>query len=138
MAMIRVILAGRPATALYDTYDYPVVLQFGDQTSYSSAVWVVPSFPGRIPAGRLSEIRVEQGPLTVLIDGPEGFRSGPHNADWVRGFYPRGKDCSFIRFNVDARKSTGVSLRTFEGSLIVDDLSLGGEAPQAAEGGERA
>ena len=126
MALIQVILLGNLGTPIFDTFDYPIVLQFGEKTTYDNAVWVVPSFPGRIPAGRLSEIRVQQGRLSILIDGPEGFRSGPHTADWVRGYYPRGKDCSFIQTDRETGKVVGVTLTTVEGSLFVDDLMLGG------------
>jgi hypothetical protein len=125
MATIQVILAGSLTTTIHDTFDYPLVLQFGEQTSYERAVWVIPSYPRRIPAGRLSEIRVQQGPLQVLVDGPEGFRSGPHTTDWVRGFYPRGKDCAFVRFGAEPSKAAGgVCISVVEGSLVIDELPL--------------
>lgn len=131
MATIQVILAGSLTTTIHNTFDYPVVLQFGDQTSYDRAFWVIPSYPRRIPAGRLSEIRVQQGPLEVLIDGPEGFRSGPYKTDWVRGYYPRGKDCALVRFGSDPTKAGGgVCFSVVEGSLIVDELPLAGSRAQ--------
>lgn len=126
MAMVQVILHGVPSGSIHDTENYPVILQFDEDKNYENAVWIIPSYPGYIPAGMLSEIRVNQGPLTVFVDGPEGFKSGPHNADWVRCDYPRGKLCSFLEINADTRKLGGVSVEVVEGSLIVDAVSVGG------------
>jgi len=126
MAMVQVILHGVPSGSIHDTDNYPVILQFDEDKNYENAVWIIPSYPGYIPAGMLSEIRVNQGPLTVFVDGPEGFKSGPHNADWVRCDYPRGKLCSFLEMNADTRKLGGVSVEVVEGSLIVDAVSVGG------------
>lgn len=132
MPTVQVILGGVPRTTVHDTYDFPIVLQFGGQTTYESAVWVIPSFPGRIPARRLSEIRVQQGPVSIIVDGPDGFRSGPHLTDWVRSRYPRGKDCSLLQLHSETKSMGGVSLSVFEGSLIVEELSLGGPTPASA------
>jgi len=126
MATVQVILHGMPSGSVHDTDNYPVILQFDEDKNYQNAVWIIPSYPGYIPAGMLSEIRVNQGPLTVFVEGPEGFQSGPHNADWVRCDYPRGKLCSFLEMNADTRKLGGVSVDVVEGSLIVDAVSVGG------------
>ena len=128
MATIQVILQGA-RIASYDNYDYPVILQFGDQKTYDSAVWFIPSSQRRIAAWRLSEIRVQEGPLSVLVDGPDGFRSGPYLADWVRNFYPRGKICAFIKVDPESRTSGGVVLSIVEDSLVVEEL--GGPTPAA-------
>ena len=131
MAKIQVILQGAARISVHDTYDYPLVLQFGDQTSYDRATWFIPS-AGRFPAWRLSEIRVEEGSLSILVDGPEGFRSGPHDADWVRSHYPRGKDCAFIRVNRESKAMGGVTLTAIEGILVVDEMAAPGATPPAA------
>ena len=132
MSTVRVILAGRVSTTIHDIYDHPLVLQFGDKRNYDEAVWVIPSFTRRIPASRLSEIRVEEGSLSVLVDGPEGFRSGPYEANWVRGYYPRGKHCAFLRIDAESKKTSGVTITTVDGTLFIDELSLGGNAPESA------
>ena len=80
MSTVRIILAGRVGTTVHDINDYPLVFQFGDKRNYDEAVWVIPSFSRRIPASRLSEIRVEEGSLSILVDGPEGLPSGPYEA----------------------------------------------------------
>jgi hypothetical protein len=129
MATIQVILQGA-RIATYDIHDYPVVLQFGDQKTYDAAVWFIPAFALRIPTGRLSEIRAQQGPFSVLVDGPEGFRLGPFPVTWVRNYYPRGKDCAFIMVSSDSKTLSGVALSIVEGSLVVDQL--GGPAPTPA------
>lgn len=129
MATVQVILNGMPGGTIHDTDDYPVILQFDEARNYRNAVWVIPSYPGHIPAGMLSEIRVQGGPLTVFVEGPEGFKSGPHHADWVRSDYPRGKFCSFLEMHTESRKMGGVSVEIIEGSLIVDELSQGGAKP---------
>jgi len=128
MAIVNVILNGEPGGRMHDTDNYPVILQFDDSKAYNDAVWIVPSFPGHIPAGMLSEIRVEQGPLTVVVEGPEGFKSGPHDTDWVRSDYPRGKLCSFLQMDSTTMKMGGVSVDVVEGSLIVDPVSVGGKS----------
>lgn len=126
MATVEVILRGRPTGTLHYTDNYPVVLLFDTDKSYQSAVWVIPSYPGYIPAGLLSEIRVPEGPLDVAVDGPEGFQSGPHHVDWVRSEYPRGKFCSLLEMNAETQTMGGVSIEVVEGSLIVDKVSVGG------------
>ena len=132
MATIQVILQGA-RVGNHDIFDYPIVLQFGDQKSYEQAVWYIPSYSGRIRASRVSEIRVQQGQMSVLIDGPEGFRSGPHNVSWVRSYYPRGKDCAFIQLDPDSRQMSGITITVVEDTLIVEALTLGGPtgAPSA-------
>jgi hypothetical protein len=129
MATIQVILQGA-RIATYDVQDYPIVLQFGEQRTYDAAVWFIPTFALRIPAQHLSEIRAQQGTFSVLVDGPEGFRSGPYPTTWVRNYYPRGKDCALIVVEPDSRKLSGVALSIVEGSLVIDQL--GGTAPAPA------
>jgi hypothetical protein len=129
MATIQVILQGA-RIATYDIHDYPIVLQFGDQKTYNAALWFIPAFAVHIPAGRLSEIRAQQGPFSVLVDGPEGFRSGPYPATWVRNYYPRGKDCALIVVDSDSKTLSGVALSIVEDSLVVDQL--GGTTPAPA------
>jgi hypothetical protein len=121
---------------LHDTDNYPVILQFDERKNYGAAVWVIPSYPGHIPAGMLSEIRVNGGPVTVFVEGPEGFQSGPHETNWVRSDYPRGKLCSFLQTDASTQKLGGVSLQVIEGSLIVDPVSLGGKPAQESSGTE--
>lgn len=132
MATVQVILHGMPGGTLHDTDNYPVILQFDERRSYEGAVWVIPSYPGHIPAGMLSEIRVNAGPLTVFVEGPEGFSSGPHDTDWVRSEYPRGKFCSFLQMDASTQKMGGVSVEVVEGSLIVDPVNLGGKPQEPA------
>jgi hypothetical protein len=82
----------------------------------------------------LSEIRVQMGPITVFVEGPEGFQSGPYTTDWVRSDYPRGKLCSFLQMDASTQKMGGVSLFIHEDSLILDEINLGGpktETPPA-------
>jgi hypothetical protein len=129
VSTIQVILQGAARVTIADTFDYPIVLQFGEQTRYENAVWYIPSYAGRIPARRLSEIRVEQGPVSVLVDGPEGFKSGPHPVDWVRSYYPRGKDCALIKLDPSSKRMGGVTISIIEGSLQVDDLEQPGTEP---------
>lgn len=128
MASIQVILQGA-RIATYDINDFPIVLQFGDQKSYDTAVWYIPAFSLRIPSHRLSEIRTQQGAFSVLIDGPEGFRQGPFPTTWVRNYYPRGKDCALVLVVPDSGKLNGIALSIVEGSLIIDQL--GGTTPAA-------
>jgi hypothetical protein len=128
VATIQVILQGA-RIGTYEILDYPLVLQFGDQKSYGQAVWFIPTCSGRIEASMVSEIRVQEGSLTVLVDGPEGFRSGPHPADWIRGYYPRGKDCALIKVDSESRKVSGITFTTVAGNLLVEELSLGGPTP---------
>jgi hypothetical protein len=78
----------------------------------------------------LSEIRVSEGQMTIMVEGPEGFNAGPFNATWVRSAYPRGKECSFLLTDASTRRMTGVTLEVAEGSLVLGELSLGG-APSA-------
>ena len=132
MATVQVILHGMPGGTLHDTDNYPVILQFDDRKNYAAAVWVIPSYPGHIPADMLSEIRVDAGPLEVFVEGPEGFQSGPHETNWVRSDYPRGKLCSFLQMDASTQKMGGVSVQVVEGSLIVDPVALGGQ--QASSG----
>ena len=125
MATIQVILQGA-RVGNHDIFDYPIVLQFGEQKSYEQAVWFIPSYSGRIRASRVSEIRVQQGSMSVLIDGPEGFRSGPHAVSWVRSYYPRGKDCAFIQLDPESRQMSGITITVVEDTLVVENLSVGG------------
>jgi hypothetical protein len=120
VTIVHVILAGESRVTVHDPFDHPVVLQFGAGRNYLNALWVIPSYPRQIPTWRLSEIRVEDGPLSVLIDGPEGFRSGPHDTTWVRNHYPTGKDCALLNYDSDSRTLGGVTLTIVEDSLIVD------------------
>src|SRR4051794_9657385 len=129
MAIVQVILNGMPSGTMHDTESYDVVLQFDETKSYEDALWIIPSYPGHIPGYMLSEIRVEKGEFTVSIDGPEGFQSGPHTTNWVRGGYPRGKDVSLLLTNAETRQMTGVTVEVVEGSLITGELVLGGPKP---------
>jgi hypothetical protein len=122
VATIQVILAGRMGTSMHDTFDYPIVLQFGGHTNYGEAEWVIPSFGPHIPAGRLSEIRVQLGSVPVLIDGPEGFRSGPYEVSWIRSLYPRGKHCALLQTDSDLHKLVGVTLTTHDDTLFIDEF----------------
>lgn len=134
MAMVQVILNGMPGGTVHDTEQYPVVLQFEDDKSIENAVWVIPSFPGHIPAGMLSEIRVQAGPLQAMVEGPEGFQSGPHETNWIRCDYPRGKIVSFLLTNAETHKMSGVSVSLVEDSLVVDEVSIGGPPASGATG----
>ena len=103
-----VILLGIPGGSVHDTDQYPVVLHFGDGNRYQDAVWVVPSFPGNIPALRLSEIRsVEGSSIKVIVEGPNGFESGPHDATWIKGNCAGGRICLFLN-NQDSPTLYGV------------------------------
>jgi hypothetical protein len=115
MATIQVILMGVPGGSIHDTDQYPVILHFEEGNNYDEAAWVIPAFPGYIPGDMLSEIRVVHGPLKVVVDGPGGFQSGPYNAAWIKGNYPRGKLCSFLDIDQE-RKVFSV---TVEGGEIV-------------------
>ncbi len=128
MAVVQVILNGMPGGTMHDTESYGIILQFDDTKSYEDAEWIIPSYPGHIPGYMLSEIRVEQGELSVAIEGPEGFQSGPHTTNWVRSSYPRGKDVSLLMTNAETRKMTGVTIEVIEGSLVTGELNLGGAA----------
>ena len=131
MATIQVILAGQLRTTIHDTFDYPIVLQFNDKKNYDEAEWVIPSYPRHIPAHRLSEIRVQEGNVSVLVDGPEGFRHGPFEFTWVRSYYPRGHHCAFVKVDPGSYTTmAGIALTTHDGSLILDTLPL---ATPAAE-----
>lgn len=68
MAIVQVILSGESRMTIHDTFDHPLVLQFGRHKDYDSARWVIPSFAIPIPTYQLSEIRVDEGPVSVLID----------------------------------------------------------------------
>lgn len=126
MATVQVILNGMPGGTMHETEQYPVILKFSEDKSIENAVWVIPSFPGEIPAGMLSEIRVQVGPLQAMVDGPEGFQSGPHETTWIRCDYPRGKLCSFLQTNSDTRRLSGVSVSIVEDTLVVDEVQIGG------------
>ncbi len=128
MATVQVILNGMPGGTVHDTDNYPVILKFDEDKSYEGAVWVIPSYPAHIPAGMLSEIRVDTGPLECMVEGPEGFTSGPHETNWVRCAYPRGKFCSFLLTNAETHQLGGVSVEIVEGSLIVDAVQVGGKS----------
>jgi hypothetical protein len=127
MATVQVILNGMPSGTMHDTESYPVILQFSEDKSYENAVWIIPSYPGHIPAAMLSEIRVQGEPLECVVEGPEGFKSGPHSTTWVRCNYPRGKFCSFLLTNADTRQMGGVSVEVVEDSLVVDPVQIGGQ-----------
>ena len=131
MATVQVILNGMPGGTVHDTESYPVVLRFEDDKSVENAVWVIPSFPGEIPAGMLSEIRVQVGPLQAMVEGPEGFQSGPHETTWIRCDYPRGKLVSFLKTGPEPQRMSGVSVSIVEDSLVVDEVQIGGP-PKAA------
>ncbi|MPZ50434.1 MAG: hypothetical protein GEU75_14230 [Dehalococcoidia bacterium] len=126
MAMIQVILHGIPGGTVHDTDNYPVVLKFSEGLSFEDAIWVIPSYPGNIPGDYISEIRVTNGPLQIMVDGPDGFQSGPYDTTWVRGGYPRGKLCSFLQVDNTTRKTGGVMVDIHEGSIIVEDLIVPG------------
>ncbi len=128
MATVQVIINGMPGGTQHDTDNYPVILQFDEGMSYENAVWIVPSYPAHIPAGMLSEIRVEAGPLECFVEGPDGFKSGPHETNWVRCAYPRGKFCSFLLMDASTQQMGGVSIEVVEGSVIVDPVSVGKKA----------
>lgn len=135
MATVQVILNGMPGGTVHDTEQYPIILKFDDDKSAENAVWVIPSFPGDIPAGMLSEIRVQVGPLQAMVEGPEGFQSGPHDTNWIRCDYPRGKLVSFLQTNAETHKMTGVSVSIVEDTLVVDEVSIGGASSSGAASG---
>jgi hypothetical protein len=127
MAQVQIIILGMPTGTVHETGDEPVVLQFSEEKDFEFAEWIVPTYPGYLPAGALSEIRVlEGGLMTVVIDGPEGFRSGPHQSNWIRGGYPRGKLLSILE--TGGGRMTGVSVDVVEGSLLIEPVALGGPA----------
>ncbi|HEX5370502.1 MAG TPA: hypothetical protein VFY10_13900 [Dehalococcoidia bacterium] len=134
MATVQVIMHGMPGGTMHDTDEYPLILQFDEDRDYGSAVWIIPSYPGEIPAGMLSEIRITGGPVTCFVEGPEGFHSGPHRTDWVRCEYPRGKFCSFLQMDPDHKKLGGVSVEIVEGSLVVDPVNIGGGSSASSSG----
>jgi hypothetical protein len=116
-----------PVGSVHETGTEPVVLLFSDERSYEDAEWIVPTYPGYLPADALSEVRVLDGShMSVIIDGPEGFRSGPHQSNWIRGGYPRGKLCAILEMG--GGKMTGVSINVVEGSLVVEPVALGGSS----------
>ena len=131
MATVQVILHGMPGGTMHDTDNYPIILQFNDSRSYDNAEWIIPSYPGHIPAYMLSEIRVSGGDMDIVVDGPVGFQSGPHESNWVRGNYPRGKDCAFLKTDASTQKMVGVTVEVVEESLVVSPLNLGGTAQPA-------
>ena len=132
MATVQVILNGMPGGTVHDTESYPVVLKFEDDMNLDNAVWVIPSFPGHIPAGMLSEIRVQVGPLQAMVEGPDGFQSGPHETTWIRADYPRGKLVSFLKTGQDPQRMTGVSVSIVEDTLVVDEVQIGGPPKASA------
>ena len=124
MGQLQVILYGMPSGAV-ETGDGDIVLQFDEDRSYESALWMIPGFPEYLPANLLSELRtLDSKSFNVLVEGPEGFQSGPHLSNWVRCGYPRGKLVSFLEMG--GGKTTGVSLSVIEGSLVLDEVHLGG------------
>jgi hypothetical protein len=133
---VQVILNEFIGGTTHDTETYPVILRFGEDKSYEAAEWIIPSYPRTIPAPLLSELRVTEGPVQVVIEGPEGFQSGPHPSTWVRSSYPRGKDFSILEVDPNLHKMTGVSISVVEDTLIVDEFVLnpGGGAAQPASG----
>jgi hypothetical protein len=60
----------------------------------------------------------------VLLDGPDGFRSGPHRVTWVRSFYPSGKHCSLLHVDGQSGQLTGLSMTTLEDSLVIEEFAL--------------
>jgi len=128
MAVIQVILRGYPSGGPIDSGEEPLVLQFDEDKEFENAFWVIPGFGQDLPAFLLSEIRVDPGPkmLTVNIQGPEGMQSGPHQTNWVRCDYPRGKLFSLLQMNAETRTTTGVSITVEEGALKLDEIKLGG------------
>lgn len=134
MATVQVILNGMPGGTVHDTEQYPVILKFDEDRSIENAVWVIPSFPGHVPAAMLSEIRVQAGPLQAMVEGPEGFQSGPHETSWIRCDYPRGKLVSFLQTNSDTHRMSGVSLSIVEDSLVVDEVTIGGGGSSSSAG----
>jgi hypothetical protein len=134
MATVQVILNGMPGGTMHDTEAYPVVLRFDADKSVDNAVWVIPSFPGEIPAGMLSEIRVQAGPLQAMVEGPDGFQTGPHETNWIRCDYPRGKLVSFLQTNAETHKMSGVSVSIVEDTLVVDEVTIGGGASSSSSG----
>ena len=134
MATIQVILAGQLRTTVHDTFDYPLVLQFNDKRNYDEAEWVIPSYPRHIPAHRLSEIRVQEGEVSVLVDGPDGFRHGPYRFTWIRSYYPRGHHCAFVKVEPGGYTTMGgVALTTHDGSLFIESLPIAKSEPPAAD-----
>lgn len=124
MAQVQVIVLGIPVGSIHDTGDEPVVLQFTEERDFEFAEWLVPSYPDFLPAAALSEIRVlDGGHVSVIVEGPEGFRSGPHQSNWVRCGYPRGKLVSILEMG--GGKMTGVSLQIVEQALVVEPVALG-------------
>jgi hypothetical protein len=121
---VQVILNSIIGGTTHDTETYPVILRFGEDKTYDEAEWVIPSYPRTIPAPMLSELRITEGPVQVVIEGPEGFQSGPHPSTWVRSNYPRGKDVSILEVDPTLHKMTGVSVTVVEGTLVVDEFAL--------------
>ena len=124
MAQVQVILNEIIGGTVHNTEQYPVILKFNEDKDYETAEWVIPTYPRTIPAPVLSELRVTEGTLQVFIDGPEGFKSGPHTATWVRSSYPRGKDFSILEVDPSHQKMMGVSVTVVEGTLVVAEFSL--------------
>jgi hypothetical protein len=123
---VQVILNSLVGGSTHDTTTEPVVLRFNEDKDYETAEWVVPTYPRTIPAPMLSELRITEGPVQVIIEGPSGFTSGPHASTWVRSNYPRGKDVSILEVDSSQQKMTGVSLTVIDGALVIDQFSLGG------------
>jgi hypothetical protein len=70
-----------------------------------------------------------------MIEGPEGFHSGPHETNWIRCDYPRGKICSFLLTNAETHKMSGVSVALVEDTLVVDEVSIGGATSSGGASG---
>jgi hypothetical protein len=69
--------------------------------------------------------------VTVLVDGPEGFRHGPFPFTWVRSYYPRGHHCAFVQVDPGQyTKMGGVALTTHDGTLFLETLPLEKDAPK--------
>ena len=127
MATIQVILRGYPSGGPIDAGEEPIILQFDQDGEYENAWWFIPGFGQELPAYVLSEIRVDPGQmLKVDIKGPEGFESGPHQTNWVRCDYPRGKLFSLLHMNAETRTTTGVSVAVEDGKLELSEIKLGG------------
>jgi hypothetical protein len=123
VAVIQVILFGMPGGSSHDTEDYPVILHFEDGNLFEEAYWVIPSYPGYVPADMVSEIRIDQGALTVYVDCSDGFQSGPHDAGWIRGRYPRGKLCSFFKKD-DINKVFTIAV--IDGNVVIEEMAPAG------------
>lgn len=127
MPQVQVILNSLVGGTSHEAGTEPVVLRFNEDRDYESAEWVIPTYPRTIPAPMLSELRITEGTVMVLVEGPDGFSSGPHQTTWVRSGYPRGKDVSLLEVNAAEQSMKGVSVTVVEGTLVIDEFALGGK-----------